>query len=54
MPEAQDEDGRVRNLVAKFVVADDDAANLARLIGFEFLAYSGMIDQSIGRVHELL
>src|SRR3546814_17005745 len=35
MPEAQDEDGPGRDLVAHLVIADDDPADLARLIGFQ-------------------
>jgi len=38
MPEAQDEDCRGRDLVAHLVIADDDPADLARLIGFQLLA----------------
>src|SRR3546814_6072377 len=54
MPEAQYEDRSGRDLVAHLVVADDDPADLARLIGFQLLADPRIIDQPIRCVGELL
>jgi len=54
MPEAQNEDRRGGDLVAHFIIADDDPADLARLIGFELLADPRIAEQSIRRVGELL
>src|SRR3546814_529707 len=54
MPEAQDEDGPGRDLVAHLVIADDDPADLAWLIGFQLLADPRIIEQAIRRMGELL
>src|SRR3546814_10606175 len=54
MPDAQHEDGSGRDLVAHLVVAHDDPADFARLIGFQLLADPRIIEQPIGRMGELL
>ena len=53
MPEAQDEDGRGSDLIAQLGIADDDPADLARLIGFQLLADPRILKQTIRRVGEL-
>src|SRR3546814_20689064 len=54
MPDAQHEDGSGRDLVAHLVVANDDQADFARLIGFQLLADPRLIEQPIGRMAWLL
>lgn len=54
MPEAQDEDGGVRDFVALLIVAHDDATDFAWFVGFELLADPWIIDQPVRCVRKLL
>ena len=54
MPEPQDKDGGIGNLVTHFIMPNDEAANLARCIGIEFLTDPGKLGEAIRGVRELL
>ncbi len=53
MPETQNEDRCVRDLVSQLVSADDDPPDLARLVGLKLLADPRVVEQSIRRAGEL-
>jgi hypothetical protein len=54
VPEPQNEDHAVGDLVAHLIVADDDPADLSRLVGFKLLADPRKLEQFVGRLCELL
>jgi len=54
MPDAQDEDGGIGDLVAQFEAADDDPPHLARSTGVELLANPRVLEQPIRRTGKLL
>lgn len=54
MPESQDEDRGVCDLVAKLVVADDDPPDLAGRKGIELLAYPRIVEKPAGCARKLL
>lgn len=53
VPQAQDEDRRIRDLVAQFVCADDDPPDLAGRIGVQLLADARMHGQPTRRAGQL-
>jgi len=54
MPESQDENGGIANLVAQLVVAHEDPPDLARGERFQLLADPRVFEQPIGRPGQLL